>query len=106
MIPARIPTEENHLKGNPSGNRAASEGWASLLQERQPWAARAACAGLDSDTFFPEDSRQSGWAIAICAACPVRVECRDFAVDNRIKFGIWGGLTVDERRHLRKGAVA
>ena len=36
----------------------------------------------------------------VCAACPVRRECLDFALRLREPFGIWGGLTESERRRL------
>jgi WhiB family redox-sensing transcriptional regulator len=32
--------------------------------------------------------------------CPVRTECLADALDNRIEFGIWGGMTERERRAL------
>ena len=37
----------------------------------------------------------------VCAACPVRQPCLDYAITNRITYGIWGGLTERERRALR-----
>ena len=37
----------------------------------------------------------------VCAACPVRQPCLDYAISNRIAYGIWGGLTERERRALR-----
>jgi WhiB family redox-sensing transcriptional regulator len=39
-------------------------------------------------------------AKAICLACPVRTECLADALDNRIEFGVWGGMTERERRAL------
>jgi hypothetical protein len=41
----------------------------------------------------------------VCAACPVRQPCLDYAITNRITHGIWGGLTERERRALRSGWV-
>lgn len=32
--------------------------------------------------------------------CPVRTECLAEALDNRIEFGVWGGMTERERRSL------
>jgi hypothetical protein len=37
----------------------------------------------------------------VCAACPVRQPCLDYAITNRISDGIWGGLTERERRALQ-----
>lgn len=39
-------------------------------------------------------------AAAICAECPVREPCLDFALTNKEKFGVWGGLAWYERRRL------
>lgn len=69
------------------------------------WMGRAACAGIDPDVFFPPDDRH-GWspgpARAICAGCPVRVECLTAAVDRREPSGIWGGAGTGLLRGLRR----
>ena len=66
-----------------------------------PWMADAACRGL-TDLFFPERGgdavKQAAHAKAICAGCPVRTECLDHAIATGERWGIWGGLTADERR--------
>jgi WhiB family transcriptional regulator, redox-sensing transcriptional regulator len=36
----------------------------------------------------------------VCFGCPVRTECLAEALDNRIEFGVWGGMTERERRAL------
>lgn len=66
-----------------------------------PWKAEAACTGADPDVFFPERGASVREARAICRGCPVRIECLDFALENRELFGIWGGKTEKERRSLR-----
>ena len=43
-------------------------------------------------------------AKAVCASCPVRVECLEHAIAVDERYGIWGGLTQDERRLLRESA--
>lgn len=40
-------------------------------------------------------------AKAVCAACPVRLQCLEQAVESGERFGIWGGLTDTERSGLR-----
>jgi RNA polymerase sigma factor (sigma-70 family) len=37
---------------------------------------------------------------AVCTGCPVRTECLADALDNRVEFGVWGGMTERERRAL------
>lgn len=73
------------------------------------WQQAAACRGRDrSKTFYPpmhhETRDERAWreqaAKAICAACPVQADCRDYALKSRESFGIWGGLTEHERKAM------
>ena len=65
------------------------------------WRELAACRGTDLEVFFPGRGESAGPARQVCAACPVRQPCLDYAITNRIVHGIWGGLTERERRALR-----
>ncbi len=65
------------------------------------WRELAACRGIDLEVFFPGRGESAGPARRVCAACPVRQPCLDYAITNRIAHGIWGGLTERERRALR-----
>ena len=62
------------------------------------WREQAACRDTDLDVFFPERGESAGPARQVCARCPVRQPCLDYAISNRIAYGIWGGLTGRERR--------
>jgi WhiB family transcriptional regulator, redox-sensing transcriptional regulator len=69
------------------------------------WRSSAACRLSDPDLFFPISSagiaqREVAEALAVCARCPVRAACREFALRTRQQHGIWGGLTEHERRQL------
>jgi WhiB family redox-sensing transcriptional regulator len=63
------------------------------------WAARGNCLGTDPEMLFVQGSAQHQ-AKKICSDCPVRLECLADALDNRIEFGVWGGMTERERRAL------
>ena len=65
------------------------------------WRELAACRGADLEVFFPGRGEPGGPARQVCAACPVRQPCLDYAITNRIAYGIWGGLTERDRRALR-----
>ena len=65
------------------------------------WRELAACRGADLKVFFPGRGESAGPARQVCAACPVRQQCLDYAISNAITHGIWGGLTERERRALR-----
>ncbi len=69
------------------------------------WRERAACRGTDLDVFYPERGQTAGPARQVCARCPVRQPCLDYALSNRITHGVWGGLTVRERRPLQSAWV-
>ena len=63
------------------------------------WAAQAACRATDPDTLFVQGAAQNR-VKAICLGCQVRTECLADALDNRVEFGVWGGMTERERRAL------
>ena len=69
------------------------------------WRELAACRGTELEVFFPERGETAGPARQVCARCPVRQACLDYAISNRITHGIWGGLTERERRGLQSGWV-
>lgn len=64
----------------------------------EDWAVHANCGGR-FDELFAEGAAQRK-ARGICMGCPVRVECLAEALDNRINWGMWGGLTERERRKI------
>ena len=65
------------------------------------WRYRAACRGTDLQVFFPGRGETAEPARQICAGCPVRQPCLDYALSHGITHGIWGGLTERDRRPLR-----
>lgn len=74
------------------------------------WRQRGACRGLDPDIFYPPTDDEADAAKAVCAECPVREPCLEFALSTREAEGIWGGTTARERRRIlrqrRKTAAA
>jgi WhiB family transcriptional regulator, redox-sensing transcriptional regulator len=71
------------------------------------WRALAACRGSDPELFFPVSKTglarvEAQRAKAICAGCPVRRQCLDFALDTGQTYGIWGGCDEDELRLLHR----
>ena len=63
------------------------------------WPSLAACRNGDPDALFVQGAEQNV-AKRVCRSCPVRYECLADALDNRIEFGVWGGMTERERRAL------
>lgn len=67
----------------------------------QEWVSKAACRKVNPDELFVQGAAQHR-AKAVCGGCPVKAECLADALDNRIEFGVWGGMTERERRALLK----
>lgn len=62
------------------------------------WVLQAACRGT-GDVLFAEGAKQRQ-VREMCSDCPVRQNCLAEALDNRIEWGVWGGMTERERRQL------
>lgn len=71
------------------------------------WVMEARCAEVDPDVWFPEKGGSTYAAKAICRECPVKTQCLEYALRNREREGIWGGLSTRERVRLwAKGNAA
>lgn len=69
------------------------------------WQDLALCAQIDSELFFPEKGCSTTEAKKVCFSCDARDDCRDYAVANDERFGVWGGLSERERRRMKKTTV-
>jgi WhiB family transcriptional regulator, redox-sensing transcriptional regulator len=95
-------------RGSISGPRALHE--ASAATERwmgMEWVHRAKCKDEDPELFFPigttgPAAAQIDAAKAICMKCEVRVHCLEWALATGQDAGVWGGLSEEERRALRR----
>jgi WhiB family transcriptional regulator, redox-sensing transcriptional regulator len=65
-----------------------------------PWLPGALCAGEDPGLWFAGGAGREQ-ARAVCARCPARVECLEWALDFSEPVGVWGGTTPEERAALR-----
>lgn len=68
----------------------------------QEWQRDALCAQVDHDLFFPDPCGSAAAAKRICQGCDVKTECLQYALDNHINHGVWGGLSDRERRTLTR----
>lgn len=67
------------------------------------WRDRAACRDVHPELFFPVSEAVPGGmqvrqAKAVCARCPVRQECFEYAIAAGVDHGVFGGATPNERR--------
>jgi WhiB family transcriptional regulator, redox-sensing transcriptional regulator len=75
------------------------------------WRNDAICRDTDPELFFPVGTTghaltQIDRAREVCGQCPVHVECLEFALETNQDSGIWGGTSEEERRTIRRQAVA
>lgn len=75
------------------------------LMDLWEWQYEGACRDLDTELFFHPDGERGGTrrrraeaAKAICATCPVIAQCRAHALRSREPYGVWGGMSEEERR--------
>lgn len=66
------------------------------------WQDDAACHAYNPDLWFPEWPKPNEYRLArrICKGCPVREQCAQYALDNGIRYGMFGGLTPGERQKI------
>jgi len=70
------------------------------VASNQQWQDEAACRQIPVELFFPPAEQESEVAKRICSDCLVREPCLEFALAEGERFGIWGGLTSQERRSV------
>src|ERR1700753_2106875 len=64
------------------------------------WMAEGKCRELPPETFFPSDGVGVEIARRICAECPQKSPCLEYALRNGIDHGVWGGTSERERRRI------
>ena len=71
------------------------------------WRHRSACLDEDPELFFPIGNTgpailQIEEAKLVCRRCDVSVQCLQWALESGQDHGVWGGLSEDERRALKR----
>jgi WhiB family redox-sensing transcriptional regulator len=79
-----------------------------LLAQPEPWMVDGRCRVEDipPDVFFPSRGESLALPKSICARCPVKVQCLDYALRTRQYHGVWGGASERERRRMRSAIAA
>jgi WhiB family redox-sensing transcriptional regulator len=104
-LPAPVPAGA----GTPAVDREraplavpAPAGRAAGVAAGEEWRLAAVCAQTDPEAFFPEKGGSPAAAKAVCARCPVTAECLDWALANDVRYGVWGGLSAQQRAGIRR----
>ena len=66
------------------------------------WMQDGSCRHYPPAAFFPSDGVGVDAARAICASCPVKPACLEYALQAKIDHGVWGGCSERERRRILK----
>ena len=72
----------------------------------ETWMHHGSCRTEPPARFFPSDGVGVEQARRICATCPVRERCLEYALVHRIDHGVWGGTSERERRRILKSRRA
>lgn len=77
------------------------------IMENYDWQLRGLCRDEDPEVFFLPDNARMGektkrvnLAKKVCEGCPVIQECLSYALKSQQDYGVWGGMSQDERRRL------
>lgn len=83
------------------------------LQEEYDWQYAGLCRTVDPEAFFSPDAERGprrhereAAAKALCSRCPVIERCLEHALKVREPYGVWGGLTTNERKDARTRIAA
>ena len=66
------------------------------------WMAEGNCRSEPPSLFFPSDGVGAELARRVCATCPVKSPCLEYALRNGIDHGVWGGASERERRRIAR----
>lgn len=70
------------------------------------WMATGNCNNHPPAVFFPSDGVGVEIAKEICSSCPVKEQCLEYALTNRVDHGVWGGTSERQRRRILKARRA
>ncbi len=67
----------------------------------EPWMEEGLCLQIgDPESYFPEQGGSTRPSKRVCGMCDVKSECLEYALRNRERFGVWGGVSERDRRKM------
>jgi WhiB family redox-sensing transcriptional regulator len=104
--------EDFALEPEPAAERGKYDARLSRSTFTRPdwrWQDSAVCRGEDLAVFFGREGEsraerdiREAYAKDLCDMCPVRATCLEYAFSKPEKYGVYGGLTEDERKEQRR----
>jgi WhiB family transcriptional regulator, redox-sensing transcriptional regulator len=73
------------------------------IPDEYAWMLHGKCRGADTREFFPSNGVGVEAAQRVCKGCDVREACLEYALQNHIEQGVWGGASERERRRILRG---
>ena len=70
--------------------------------DERDWRELALCAQVDPELWFPASGQPNRKAKLVCSWCDAQADCLAFALRANEQYGVWGGLSPEERRRLRR----
>ena len=98
MVPTRLWAEPQSKEYSPPMDLTDTP----PASEITSWMAVGNCRAYAPTVFFPSDGVGVDRARKICKTCTVADTCLEFALENRIDHGVWGGASERERRRILK----
>lgn len=87
----------------------AQHNWTQEPADQQPPETEAICAQtvwdgqlIEPDMWFDQTAKGQRIAVDLCYECPLILQCAATAIENNEEFGVWGGMTPDDRKRYRK----
>lgn len=77
-----------------------------MNEARMTWQEEGSCRGVDPEVFFPISDDEAWRAKEICTVCAVKTDCLAYSLQNRERYGVWGGVTERERQEMFRRGVA
>lgn len=74
--------------------------------DNREWQKEGLCRGIEPEVFFPVAEEDAWRAKEICNACPVKEPCLVASLENRERYGVWGGVSEKERQDMFRRGVA
>jgi WhiB family redox-sensing transcriptional regulator len=99
-----VTTDVSQHVGQPFGRQGPTV-YIPDIPPRDGWVELAACAGHDPEHWYvAEHTGPYTYARTVCATCPVKLDCLNWALRADERQGMWGGLSPRQRQQLRRAA--
>ncbi len=95
---------EQYIEADTTAEQQAAQDWRqylgslSLADMNSILSNYAYCRSTDPSLFYAQDTASITRAKAACSQCVVREICLEVALEQKETFGVWGGMTPEERR--------